>query len=189
MSTHRDHTEPSRVINLAAAPGERQAWGRPAWVVFVWAAAERLFVTNSWQISSRLRVAILRAFGAHIGDGVIYRPRTRVAFPWKLTIGANSWIGEGVWIHNQDQVTIGHDAVISQETFITTGSHAHRRDMALITRPVTIGPGAWVTARCVVLGGVTIGASALVKPMTCVDQNVPDAKIWGVRGDCGDRFA
>ncbi|MGQ1797917.1 acetyltransferase [Kocuria oceani] len=160
------------VIDLSQAPGEGEAWNRPKWMIYLWSATELVLVTNPWQISSGLRAKALRAFGAKIGDGVIIRPRTRIKFPWNLEIGDRSWIGEGVWIHNQDQVTIGHDAVVSQETFITTGSHAHRKDMGLITRPVTINDGAWVTARCVVTGGVNIGTSAVISPNTVVAQDV-----------------
>lgn len=168
-----------RVIDLSRAPGERAAWDRPKAVVYLWAAVELIFVTNPWQVNSGLRAAVLRLFGAHIGKGVIMRPRTRVKFPWKLKIGDRSWIGEGVWIHNQDEVVIGHDTVISQETMITTGSHAHRRDMALITKPVRIGDGVWITARCLVTGGVSIGDSALIKPMTLVSGDVGPNLIVG----------
>jgi len=178
------------VIDLSKAPGERAAWDRPRIVVYLWAVAELVFVTNAWQISSSLRVRVLRLFGAEIGEGVIYRPRTRVKFPWKLHIGARSWIGEGVWIHNQDHVYIGSDVSISQETMITTGSHAHRTDMALIMRPVTIEDGAWITSRCMILGGVTIGRSALVGPMTVVKQDVEPNSVIG-QGDVknlGRRF-
>ena len=84
------------VIDLSQAPGERAAWDRPAWVVYLWGICELLLVTNPWQISSGLRIRVLRAFGAEIGEGVIFRPRTRVKFPWKLHIGDRSWIGEGV---------------------------------------------------------------------------------------------
>lgn len=184
------------VIDLSKAPGERQAWGRPAIVVYLWGICELLFVSNPWQISSGLRVRVLRAFGAEIGDDVVFRPRTRVKFPWKLHIGARSWIGEGVWFHNQDHIHLGSDVVISQETMLTTGSHAHRKDMALITRPIHIDDGAWVTSRCLVLGGVRIGQSALIKAMNRVDADVPPGVVWddgrpiahrlGNRGSVGD---
>ncbi|SCY47126.1 putative colanic acid biosynthesis acetyltransferase WcaF [Microbacterium sp. LKL04] len=189
MASQGDNIQAEPVIDLSQAPGERAAWGRPAWVVYAWAIAERLLITNSWQISSRLRVATLRLFGAEIGANVIYRPRTRVAFPWKLKIDDRAWIGEGVWIHNQDVVSIGHDAVVSQEAFITTGSHAHRINMALITRPVTIEAGAWVTSRCIVLGGVTIGRNALIKAGVRVDASVPAGTIWDASGVVGRRFS
>lgn len=163
---------PPRVINLAGAPGERAAWDRPRIVVYAWALIELLLVTNPWQISSGVRVMALRMFGADIGEDVIFRPRTRVKFPWKLHVGDRTWIGEGVWFHNQDHTHIGSDVVISQETMITTGSHAHRRDMGLLTRPILIEDGVWVTSRCLVLGGATIGRSALVTPMTVVSGSV-----------------
>lgn len=167
------------MIDLSLAPGARKSWDAPTWKVLAWAAAELLLVSNPWQISSRLRRIVLTAFGAQIGKGVLLRPRLRVRFPWKLRIGDRSWIGEDVWLHNQDQVTIGSDVVVSQGTFVTTGSHAHRRDMALLTRPVEICDGAWVTARCIVLGGVRIGVSALVRPGSVVASDVPDGAIVG----------
>jgi putative colanic acid biosynthesis acetyltransferase WcaF len=179
------------VVDLSKAPGERTTWDRPLWIVLAWALVELLLVTNPVQISSSIRVRALRAFGAEIGEGVVFRPRTRVRFPWKLHIGPRSWIGEGVWFHNQDHVHVGHDVVISQESFVTTGSHAHRRDMALITRPIVIEDGAWITSRCIVLGGTRFGRSALARPLTVVTGTVPaNAVVSGP--DCaivGERFS
>jgi putative colanic acid biosynthesis acetyltransferase WcaF len=96
-----------------------------------------------------------------------------VRFPWKLRIGNNSWIGEGVWFHNQNHIHLGRDVVVSQETFLTTGSHAHKRDMALITRPIVINDGTWITSRCMVLGGTHMGTSSLARPMTLISGYVP----------------
>lgn len=180
-----------RVIDLSKAPGQRESWDRPRVVVYCWALFELLFVTSAWQPSSRLRVSVLRLFGAEVGHGVIFRSRTRVRFPWKLKVGNRAWIGEGVWIHNQAFVEIGDDAVISQETFITTGSHAYRRDMGLLTRPIKIGNGAWVTSRCIVLGGADVGASSLIVPGTVVGGSIPQNSVWGSNGKpqrLGDRF-
>ena len=171
--------DPVRVIDLSKAPGEREAWDRPAWVVYLWALCELVFVTNQFQPSSQLRVRVLRLFGAKIGEGVILRPRLRVKFPWKLEVGARSWIGEGVWIHNQDRVEIGSDVVVSQESFVTTGTHAFRSDMALETRPVVIEDGVWITTRCVVLAGSRIRRSALVLPTTVVRGEVPPGALFG----------
>jgi putative colanic acid biosynthesis acetyltransferase WcaF len=179
------------IIELATAPGEHAAWDKPKLVVYLWAAAELLFVTNPWQVSSGIRVRVLRMFGARIGKGVVFRPRTRVKFPWKLEIGDNSWIGEGVWFHNQDHVRIGHDVAISQDTLLTTGSHAHRRDMALITKPIVIEEGAWITSRCVVLGGAHVGRSALARPMTVVSGTIaPNTVVGGPMCEVlGPRFS
>lgn len=167
------------VLALGLAPGERTSWDRSQLLVFAWAAFELIFVTNPWQISSKVRVYILRLFGAKMGRGIIFRPRTRVKFPWKLEIGDDCWIGEGVWFHNQATIHVGHDVVISQDTFLTTGSHAHRKDMGLITRPISIGDGAWITSRCVVLGGTNIGKSALITPLSVANGDIPANHIAG----------
>ena len=180
-----------KTIDLSQAPGEKAAWNRPRAWVYLWAVVELLVVTNAWQVSSSLRIRALRLFGAEIGDGVIFRPRTRVKFPWKLHIGNRTWVGEGVWFHNQDHIYVGDDVVLSQETFLTTGSHAHRRDMALLTRPIHVGDGAWVTSRCILLGGTAIGTSALIQPGTTVSGVVPENTIWGNAhgaGPLGPRF-
>ena len=185
-----DHDLDVPVIDLSKAPGARQGWDRPIRTVLLWTLVEAVLVTNSLQPSSAIRVRALRLFGADIGRGVTFRPRTRVKFPWKLHIGDRSWIGEGVWFHNQDHVFVGSDVVLSQETFLTTGSHAHRRDMALRTRPIRVEDGAWITSRCIVLGGALVGRSALARPLTVVAGSVPSNAV--VSGpDCevvGSRF-
>ncbi|MBT2533316.1 acetyltransferase [Arthrobacter sp. ISL-48] len=181
-----------RILDLSQAPGEKLAWDKPRSVVYMWAIVELLFVYNPWQISSSIRVKALRLFGADIGADVIFRPRTRVKFPWKLHISDRCWIGEGVWLHNQDDIFVGTDVVISQDAFLTTGSHAVRKDMGLITRPINVEAGAWITARCIVLGGASIGRSAIVTPNTVVRSGVvvPEGVIFG-QPDAevlGDRF-
>ncbi|MCL6442601.1 MAG: WcaF family extracellular polysaccharide biosynthesis acetyltransferase [Alicyclobacillus sp.] len=152
---------------------------RSKWLEAIWMVVEFLLVTNPLQVSSRLRVAALRLFGATIGRGVIMRPRIRVKFPWNLSVGDRCWIGEGVWIHNQTRVTIGHDVVISQETFITTGSHDTRRTMDLIVKPVTIRDGAWVTSRCIVLQGVEVGENTIITPGSVVHRSLKANGIYG----------
>jgi putative colanic acid biosynthesis acetyltransferase WcaF len=100
-----------------------------------------------------------------------------VKFPWNLTVGDNCWIGEGVWIHNQDSVTIGNDVCISQETFITTGSHAFRDDMSLLTKPILIESGVWICSRAIVTMGVAIGKSAVVPAGAVVSKSIPAGSI------------
>lgn len=182
--------EPVRVIDLSKAPGARQAWDRPRWIVYLWALFELAFITNPFQISSGLRVRVLRLFGAEIGEGVLMRPRLRVKFPWKLSVGARSTFGEAVWIHNQARVEIGSDVDVSHDIFMTTGSHAFRTDMALVTLPIAIEDGVWITSRCMVLAGSHIGRSAVILPNTVVRGEVPAGILFGTPSGqvVGQRF-
>lgn len=101
-----------------------------------------------------LKRLILRIFGAKIGKGVVIKPCVNIKYPWHLTIGNNTWIGEGVHIDNLADVTIGANCCLSQDALIETGNHNYKRsDFCLITSPVTLEDGVWLCARSVVTGG------------------------------------
>lgn len=123
---------------------------------------------------SRLRVRILRAFGAQIGHGVFIRERVRVHWPWKLRVGDDCWIGVGAWILNLESVDIGPDSCLSQESFLCTGSHQRRSaTFEFDNRPIHIGSRCWISARAVVLRGVSVGDNALVGAGAVVSEDVP----------------
>nr|WP_246377289.1 DapH/DapD/GlmU-related protein [Nocardioides ginsengisegetis] len=127
-----------------------------------------------WWCPARVRVTILRAFGADVGRGVLVRHRVRIHWPWKLVIGDHSWVGEGAWILNLEPVTIGRDVCVSQEALLCTGSHDRRsRTFEFDNAPITLEDESWIAARAVVLRGVTIGARATVGAGAVVTKDVP----------------
>lgn len=140
---------------------------------------EAFLVSNPLQVSSELRVRALRMFGARIGKSVVMRPRLRVKYPWNLEIGNNCWIGEGAWVHNQGLVTIEDNVIVSQESFITTGSHDIQETMDLMIKPVVIRRGAWITTRCLILQGVEVGQNTIVTPGSVVNRSLLPEGIYG----------
>ena len=130
-------------------------------------------VTERWWCPAGLRIAILRAFGATIGSGVNLRHGVRIHWPWKLTVGNDSWIGERVWILNLEPVTVGADVCVSQDVLLCTGSHDHRSPtFEFDNAPIRIEDGAWVAARATVLRGVTVGADSVVGAAALVVSDV-----------------
>lgn len=131
-------------------------------------------VRAHWMVSSAVRCAVLRWFGARIGRGVYAKPGLRVKFPWKLEVGDYTWLGEELWIDNLDKVSIGGHACVSQGVYLCTGNHDWRtRNLKLFTRPITIGDGAWVGARSVVGPGVRIGEGAILALASTVVKDIP----------------
>ena len=109
-------------------------------------------VPGSWW-----RVRLLRGFGARIGVGVVLKPRLRVKFPWRLSVGDWSWIGEGCWIDNLDHVVIGSNCCISQGCYLCTGSHdLSSRTFALRMAPIVIEDHTWICAMSVIAPGARI---------------------------------
>jgi putative colanic acid biosynthesis acetyltransferase WcaF len=124
------------------------------------------------------RRALLRLFGAKIGRGVIVRPTARITFPWKVTIGDHSWIGDDVVLYSLADIVIGANAVVSQKSYICTGSH----DPSLISfdifaKPITIGPEAWVATDVFLAPGVTVGHGAIIGARSSVFADVPAGMI------------
>jgi putative colanic acid biosynthesis acetyltransferase WcaF len=164
-------TPPSRLRDFDASlgydKGRSIAW-QAAWVI----VANLVFV--KWWCPRRLRPAILRRFGATVGEGVVIRPSVRVHWPWKLTIGDHSWIGEDAWLLNLEPITIGSDVCVSQKAFLCTGSHLHESpDFRYDNAPIVVEDGAWVALGATVLRGVTVGAGALVAAGAVVRHDVP----------------
>lgn len=151
--------------------------GRPAVVEALWTVVQALFV-SSWLPGSWHRRALLRAFGARIDAGVVLKPGIRVKFPWRLAIGANSWIGEQAWIDNLAPVSIGADCCVSQGAYLCTGSHDWSAPgFDLITRAITLEPGAWIAARATVGPGVTAGRGAVLGMASAATR---DLEPWTV---------
>lgn len=163
--------------DLSRFSGAGYSIGRSRPVQILWLLVSGTVVMR-WWFPARARVAVLRAFGATIGEGVLIRHRVRIHWPWKLTVGDHSWIGEGAWILNLEPVTIGRQVCISQDALLCTGSHDRRSPtFEFDNGPITIGDGAWVAARATVLRGVTIGDNATVGAAALAYRDVPAGEV------------
>ena len=156
--------------------------GAPPWKEALWLLARALFFQTAVPWPSSVRVALLRAFGARIGAGVVVRANVNVSFPWRLHVGDHVWIGEDVGILSLAAVTVERDVCISQRAYLCTGSHDYRRaDFRLVTRPITVRAGSWVAAGAFVAPGVEIGAGSVVSAGSVVNADVPPHTL--VRGN------
>jgi putative colanic acid biosynthesis acetyltransferase WcaF len=146
--------------------------GRSKLVQALWLVVQSSVLTH-WWCPAAWRVRALRAFGANIAEGVLVRHRVRIHWPWKLTVGANSWIGEGAWLLNLEPIAIGSNVCISQEALLCTGSHNREsRTFEFDNAPITVRDGAWVAARATVLRGVTVGDGATIGAGAVVSRDV-----------------
>jgi len=155
--------------------------GRPKWLIILWWLVQAITFPLSLHNLNGFRAWLLRLFGAQIGKEVIIRPTARFTYPWKIAIGDYSWIGDNVILYSVDQIHIGSHCVISQESYLCTGSHnIHDPAFALITAPIQIGNGTWIAAYCFIAGGVVIGANSVIGARSSVFRNIPAGQVaWG----------
>lgn len=146
-----------------------------------WAVVQFLFFTLPYPLPSRFRVMLLRWFGASIGRGVVIRAGVRISFPWRLTVGDYTWIGDEVAILSLDQVIIGSHCCVSQRAFLCTGSHRFDQPgFDLVTKPISIRDGSWIAAQVFVAPGVTIGPNSMCVAGSVVLKSVAaDTTVWG----------
>jgi putative colanic acid biosynthesis acetyltransferase WcaF len=154
-----------------------QSWfdaGRPKWVILTWWFVQAVcfpLTPHSWHAPRRW---LLRRFGATIGKGVVIRPTARFTYPWKVTIGDYSWIGDDVVFYSLDAITIGQHCVVSQKSYLCTGSHNWQdQHFGLEIAPIIVENGAWIATDCFVAPGATIGSNAVVGARSSVFKSLP----------------
>ena len=137
--------------------------GRPFAVRAAWVIVEALVLLNPVVTSYRLKRTVLRIFGARIGEGVVIKPNVHVKFPWRLRVGAHSWLGERSWIDNFVEVTIGTNACVSQGAYLCTGNHDwNDPTFRRIEQGIAIGDGAWIGAFARIAPGIAVDPDELV---------------------------
>jgi putative colanic acid biosynthesis acetyltransferase WcaF len=120
------------------------------------------------------RLFLLRRFGARIDGDPLVHPTCRILLPWELEIGNYSAIGERVEIYNYGRVVIGPMTVVSQYSYLCTGTHDYTHPhMPLTWKPITIGSECWVAAGVFVGPGVVVHDGAVVGAYSVVTRDVP----------------
>lgn len=152
-------------------PGElarRVLWlilGRP---LFRW-SPRPAFAWRRW---------VLRRFGAQVGQRVHLYPDSVVYFPWNLSIGDWSAVGEGALIYNLGPVKIGRSVTISQRAHLCAGTHDYTDPaMPLVKPPINIEDQAWVCADSFIGPNVVVGEGAVVGARAVAMRDVP---AWSV---------
>ncbi|MBN8153600.1 WcaF family extracellular polysaccharide biosynthesis acetyltransferase [Vibrio vulnificus] len=122
---------------------------------------------------------ILRLFGSRVGYGVVIKPNVKIKYPWLLSIGNNSWIGEFVWIDNLAQVSIGSNCCISQGAYLLTGNHDYRVDtFDLMVKEIKVKDGSWVCAKAVICPGVTLGKGSILSVCSLATNDLIENGIY-----------
>ena len=153
--------------------------GRPGWYVQLWWLTEALLFRTSPQFMYAWRRAILRAFGARIGKGVIVRPTARITYPWKVAIGDHAWIGDDVTLYSLGEIEIGAHSVISQRSYLCGGDHDYASaDFTIRSHPIHIGSQVWVASDVFIAPGVSIGDGAVVGARSTVLRSLCGAWLY-----------
>ena len=152
--------------------------GKNAFVVQLWWIVQGTFFRMSPQFLYGFRRFLLRLFGATIGKKVITRPTVKITYPWKVSIGDFSWIGDDVGLYSLGEIEIGNHVVISQKSYLCTGSHDFEKmEFPIYHKKIQIEDECWLATDVYVAPGVTIGKGTIVGARSSVFKNLPSNAI------------
>lgn len=137
--------------------------GSNSLVRILWFFINTFFFLNPLNPFSSVKIILLKIFRAKIGTNVIIKPSVNIKYPWRLSIGNNSWIGENSWIDNLADVNIGSNVCISQGSYLLTGNHNYKKlTFDLIIGDINIEDGVWIGAKSIVCPGVNMRSHSIL---------------------------
>lgn len=152
--------------------------GKSRLVVQTWWLVQALLFKTSPQIFYSWRRFLLRLFGAKIGKNVLIRPSTTITYPWKVSIGDFSWIGDDVVLYSLGEIEIGKNVVISQKSYLCSASHDYTKsDFPIFSKKIIINDQSWLATDVYIAPGVTVGEATVIGARSSVFKNLPARKI------------
>jgi maltose O-acetyltransferase len=123
---------------------------------------------------NRIRLLALKACGVQAGRATLFLGLPtltgRGAITSRLKIGAHCGFNDGVIFDLTAPIAIGdHVSVGHEVSFLTSAP----REGVETAAPITVGDGAWLGARCTLLGGVSVGAGTVIGAGVTVTADVP----------------
>lgn len=145
----------------------------------LWFGIGHIFINSYFPSPIFIKIFILKLFGAKIAANVVIKPKVNIKYPWKLSIGQNSWIGEDVWIDNLDEITIGSDVCISQGAILQTGSHDFKSEtFDLLIKPIILEDGVWICTKSIVCQGVRCFSHSVLGAGSVASKNLSAYSIY-----------
>jgi putative colanic acid biosynthesis acetyltransferase WcaF len=167
-----DQSAVSRILDVSANRAARKYSRSEIARRVLWMLAQPLYRFSPRPCFAWRRL-VLRMMGASVGKNVHVYSTSRIYFPWLLTIGDDSAIGEGALIYNLGPVVLGSRTTISHCAHLCAGTHDYRDPtLPLLRPPIHVGSDAWVCASAFIGPGVTIGDGAVVGAASVVVRNV-----------------
>ena len=108
------------------------------------------------------------------GDSFLHG-NTEIKYPENIKIGNNVIIGPGCTLGAKSEITLGDFVRISKDVVIETAGLDLQGELPYkhISNPIVIEKGVWLGTRSIILGGVTIGANAIIGAGSIITKDIP----------------
>lgn len=129
--------------------------------------------------SQGLRKIILKIYGMNIGTNCAIYGKFEIRNPWRISIGNNTSIGHRATLDGRGEICIGNNVNISSEVMIWTWQHdVNSQSFETKSAPVTIKDYSWISARAIILPGVTIAEGCVIAAGAVLTKNTESYGIY-----------
>jgi putative colanic acid biosynthesis acetyltransferase WcaF len=129
---------------------------------------------------NRWRLLWLGLFGATIDGAPFVHGRACIVRPWNLTLHRRACLGDGSVAYCLDRVELGVGSTVAQGAYLCTGTHDFDDpNTPLKTAPISVGAGAFVGLRAIILPGVRVGAGSVIGAGAVLSRDTEDWAIYG----------
>ena len=129
----------------------------------VWSICHALLYRTSPRSLPAWRALLLRLFGAKLGAGCHFYPKSKVWAPWNLVCADLVTLGDDAEIYNPCPVTLGSHVILSQQAYLCGATHDYNDPaFPLIAFPMRLGAYSWVCARASLAPGVNMGEGSVL---------------------------
>jgi acetyltransferase-like isoleucine patch superfamily enzyme len=144
-----------------------------------------LFVLSYWAMRlpfRLLRHSILRLLGMKLHQSSVIYMACEVRGAHRIEIGENTTIGHEAFLDGRGGLKIGDNVNLSSQVMIWTAEHdVQSSEFAPVKAAVIVEDFVWLSCRCIILPGVTVGKGAVVAAGAVVTKSVePYSIVAGV---------
>lgn len=131
-------------------------------------------------IPTGLRTRLLRTLGVSLGKGSAVASRVMIKSK-SLSTGRGCFINHGCHF-DRGPIILGNRVYVGPGAIFASTDHElggpNQRAGNIIQRPIRIGDGTWIGARCVILGGVRIADGCVIAAGAVVTKDTEPHGVY-----------
>src|ERR1700678_1678703 len=132
--------------------------------------------------ADEIRALFSELIGKKVDESFLLIPSFYTTGGNEIRVGQNVFINQNCTFYDLGGLDIADDVMIGPNVSIITSGHPlepSQRRTTTFGKPIVIEKNVWIAARAIIIGGVTVGANAVVAAGSGVTKDIPSNTLVG----------